>query len=82
MGLTADRLLKLNLIDGIIPEPPGGAHRDLERMAENFRAALARKPAAWTRWDGRSAGATLPAVDGYGVFKEAEPATPTQSSWQ
>jgi acetyl-CoA carboxylase carboxyl transferase subunit alpha len=28
MGLTADRLLKLNLIDGIIPEPPGGAHRD------------------------------------------------------
>jgi acetyl-CoA carboxylase carboxyl transferase subunit alpha len=29
MGLTADRLLKLNLIDGIIPEPPGGAHRDV-----------------------------------------------------
>ncbi len=40
MGLTADRLLKLNLIDGIIPEPPGAAHRDLTLVTENVRIAL------------------------------------------
>jgi acetyl-CoA carboxylase carboxyl transferase subunit alpha len=40
MGLTAERLLKLRLIDGIIPEPPGGAHRDMAQMAGNLRTAL------------------------------------------
>jgi acetyl-CoA carboxylase carboxyl transferase subunit alpha len=33
MGLTASRLLSLNLIDGIIGEPMGGAHRDMDNMA-------------------------------------------------
>ncbi|MDP1615128.1 MAG: acetyl-CoA carboxylase carboxyl transferase subunit alpha, partial [Methylococcales bacterium] len=28
MGITADRLKSFNLIDGIITEPIGGAHRD------------------------------------------------------
>lgn len=40
MGITAPRLLKLGLIDEIIPEPLGGAHRDLEATARNLKSAL------------------------------------------
>jgi acetyl-CoA carboxylase carboxyl transferase subunit alpha len=40
MGITADRLLKLGLVDEVIPEPLGGAHRDPEAMAETVRNAL------------------------------------------
>lgn len=40
MGITAPRLLKLGLIDEIIPEPLGGAHRDLNTTAENIKKAL------------------------------------------
>ncbi len=37
LKLTAQDLLELNVIDGIIPEPLGGAHRDFEKTAENVR---------------------------------------------
>jgi acetyl-CoA carboxylase carboxyl transferase subunit alpha len=40
MGITADRLSKLGLIDEIVPEPLGGAHRDPEAMAETLKNAL------------------------------------------
>ena len=40
MGITSDRLHELGLIDRIIPEPLGGAHRDPGAMAESLRAAL------------------------------------------
>jgi len=40
LGITAKRLLELKLIDGIIPEPLGGAHRDIDAMAETLRQAL------------------------------------------
>ncbi len=40
MGITANRLLKLGLIDDIIPEPLGGAHRNIDEMAENLKLAL------------------------------------------
>ena len=40
MGITARRLKSLGLIDGIVNEPLGGAHRDHVAMAENLRAAL------------------------------------------
>jgi acetyl-CoA carboxylase carboxyl transferase subunit alpha len=42
MGLTADRLSKLGLVDEIIREPLGGAHRDPGAMAELLKATLAR----------------------------------------
>jgi acetyl-CoA carboxylase carboxyl transferase subunit alpha len=42
MGLTADRLSKLGLVDEIIREPLGGAHRDSTAMAEALKAALVR----------------------------------------
>ncbi len=40
MGITSKRLLDLKLIDEIVPEPVGGAHRDRKLMAENLKAAL------------------------------------------
>ena len=42
MGITADRLSKLNLLDEVIPEPLGGAHREPQTMAERLRDALTR----------------------------------------
>jgi len=40
MQLTADRLFKLKLIDQVIPEPLGGAHRDPDAMAAALKKAL------------------------------------------
>lgn len=40
MAITSDRLKELDLIDSIIPEPPGGAHRDPEAAARNLKSAL------------------------------------------
>lgn len=36
LKLTAEDLLNFKIIDGIIPEPHGGAHRDPEGMAKNI----------------------------------------------
>ncbi|MEE8212227.1 MAG: acetyl-CoA carboxylase carboxyltransferase subunit alpha [Acidiferrobacterales bacterium] len=40
MGITATRLKRLGLIDEVIPEPLGGAHRDVGAMAETLGNAL------------------------------------------
>jgi acetyl-CoA carboxylase carboxyl transferase subunit alpha len=40
MGITADRLLNLDLVDEVIPEPLGGAHRDVDAMSEAIKNAL------------------------------------------
>jgi acetyl-CoA carboxylase carboxyl transferase subunit alpha len=40
MGVTAPRLKELGLIDQIIEEPLGGAHRDIETMAQSLKARL------------------------------------------
>jgi acetyl-CoA carboxylase carboxyl transferase subunit alpha len=40
MRVTAPDLLNLGVIDGIVPEPVGGAHRNWEETAENLRGAL------------------------------------------
>jgi acetyl-CoA carboxylase carboxyl transferase subunit alpha len=40
MGITSERLKELGLIDGIVPEPLGGAHRDVDAMARNIKHAL------------------------------------------
>ncbi len=41
LGITAQRLKELSLIDEIIEEPLGGAHRDVEATCENVRKILA-----------------------------------------
>lgn len=40
MKVTADQILKLNLIDEVIEEPLGGAHRDFDLMAERVKQNL------------------------------------------
>jgi acetyl-CoA carboxylase carboxyl transferase subunit alpha len=43
MGLNADKVKQLQLIDDVIPEPLGGAHRDLPAMANTLQRVLIKK---------------------------------------
>ncbi len=43
LKLTSQDLLKLGIIDGIIPEPKGGAHRDIEQTAFNIKKTILRE---------------------------------------
>lgn len=40
MGITSDKLKQAGLIDQIIPEPLGSAHRDVDQTAGNIKQAL------------------------------------------
>ena len=40
LGITSERLSGLGLIDKVIEEPLGGAHRDVDAMAESLKATL------------------------------------------
>jgi acetyl-CoA carboxylase carboxyl transferase subunit alpha len=42
LKLTAQDLLKLDVVDEIVPEPEGGAHRGYDSVAENLSRALRR----------------------------------------
>jgi acetyl-CoA carboxylase carboxyl transferase subunit alpha len=42
LKLTGEDLIKLKVIDAVIPEPFGGAHRDPEKTAQNVREVLIR----------------------------------------
>ncbi len=41
MGITAEQLKELGLIDEIVPEPLGSAHRNPQQTAQNLKLALA-----------------------------------------
>jgi acetyl-CoA carboxylase carboxyl transferase subunit alpha len=41
LGITSDRLLQLGLVDEVIPEPLGGAHKDPEKVASQVADCLA-----------------------------------------
>ncbi|HEX8730674.1 MAG TPA: acetyl-CoA carboxylase carboxyltransferase subunit alpha [Ktedonobacterales bacterium] len=43
MKITAPELLELGVVDDIIPEPLGGAHRDYDEAAANVKAAILRE---------------------------------------
>jgi len=40
MGVTSKRLEELGIVDYTIPEPLGGAHRDIAATAASIKAAL------------------------------------------
>jgi len=42
MGITAERLVKFGLVDEVVKEPLGGAHRDPQAMGEDLKSALLR----------------------------------------
>ncbi len=49
LGITSDILKKLGLTDQIIPEPLGGAHRDIKLTMSNVRGALKKKLAEFKK---------------------------------
>lgn len=42
LKLTSDYMTKFKLIDGVIPEPIGGAHWDYDQSAENLKTVLVK----------------------------------------
>jgi acetyl-CoA carboxylase carboxyl transferase subunit alpha len=72
MGITAERLLRLKLVDDVIPEPLGGAHRDPQTMAEALKQSLTQTLASL---QGIPLDALLvqrrKRLASYGVFKES-----------
>ena len=72
LGITAARLKTLGLIDKIIAEPLGGAHRDPQATAQSLRKALVE---ALRQVQGKKpkqlVEQRLERLMGYGKFKEA-----------
>jgi acetyl-CoA carboxylase carboxyl transferase subunit alpha len=72
LGITANRLKTLGLVDKIVPEPLGGAHRDPQAAAQALKKALAealkqlleKKPKELVE-------SRLERLMGYGKFREA-----------
>ena len=72
MGLTADRLQKLGLIDEVILEPLGGAHRAPTVTATSVGAAIARHLAALREKSTETLLAERARrIAGFGVYAEA-----------
>ena len=73
LGITASRLKTAGLVDRIVSEPMGGAHRAPEDMMQNLRKALAEELAAVEK---KSIDQLLEQrydrLMSYGKFKEAE----------
>jgi len=71
LAITADRLKALGLVDKILPEPVGGAHRSPEVMMETLRTALKEE---LTRFKSKSIKSLLVTryerLMSYGKFKE------------
>ena len=71
LGLTADRLRELNLVDKVISEPMGGAHRDPGLMAETLRKILTDELRRFKDMDvDQLVERRLERVLGYGQFEE------------
>lgn len=49
MGITAERLEKLGLVDEIVPEPLGGAHRDIDTVTQSLKTVLSAEIEKLTR---------------------------------
>lgn len=56
MKITAQDLLRFGIVDAVVPEPPGGAHRDPDLTFDATRAALTQALAAF---DGQSRDAVI-----------------------
>jgi acetyl-CoA carboxylase carboxyl transferase subunit alpha len=73
MGITANRLKTLGLIDKIINEPLGGAHRDHAAMAQGLKKALQDALRAFSnKGIDELIAARFERLMDYGKFKEAE----------
>ena len=72
LGLTAKRLLEHGLIDVIVPEPLGGAHRDPAAMAATLKSRLLAELADLDRLDDRARlDARYRRLRSYGAYEAA-----------
>ena len=73
LGITATRLKSLGLVDRIVNEPVGGAHRDYDAVFQNLRKALqdSRRQLRDKSID-ELMEARFDRLVGYGKFKEVE----------
>ena len=72
LGITASRLKTAGLVDRIVAEPMGGAHRDQEVMMQNMRKALAEElKAVETKPIDQLLEQRYERLMSYGKFKEA-----------
>jgi acetyl-CoA carboxylase carboxyl transferase subunit alpha len=73
LGITAGRLKTLGLIDKVINEPLGGAHRDAAAAAQNLKKALADALRSLADKSPKElVEQRFERLMGYGKFKEAE----------
>ena len=71
LGITADRLKVLGLVDVIVAEPLGGAHRDVETTMQSLRRALKTELAVLQKKSSdKLLAARYERLMGYGKFKE------------
>jgi acetyl-CoA carboxylase carboxyl transferase subunit alpha len=71
MGITAERLHKLQLVDDVVPEPLGGAHRDPVTMAASLKQTLVQTLGALQNVPIESLLLQRrKRLAGYGIFKE------------
>ncbi len=72
MGITADRLAKLGLVDEVVDEPLGGAHRDRDAMAEKLKPRLVEHLASLEALSiDDLLAARYDRLRGYGVYRES-----------
>jgi acetyl-CoA carboxylase carboxyl transferase subunit alpha len=72
LGITAQRLKSLGLVDRIVSEPMGGAHRDVQGMAKTLKKAIVESLAQVQAMSTEEMLATRQArLRAYGRFKEA-----------
>ncbi|MBN2887041.1 MAG: acetyl-CoA carboxylase carboxyltransferase subunit alpha [Chromatiaceae bacterium] len=73
MAITSDKLLEQGLIDDIIEEPPGGAHRDPDAMASTLKTAFLEQLKALDALDlDRLVARRNQRLMGFGRFKDKE----------
>jgi len=71
MSLTADRLFKLKLVDEVLPEPVGGAHRNAEAVAATIKTALLKYLGELQQLPpDKLRAARNTRIDSFGVFSE------------
>jgi acetyl-CoA carboxylase carboxyl transferase subunit alpha len=71
MGITAERLKSLGLVDEVLAEPLGGAHRDPQAMAQAVKAAILKQLDVLGKLKPEQRLAQREKrLDGFGVFRE------------
>ena len=73
MGITAERLARERLVDEVLSEPLGGAHRDPQAMAETLKSALvAELEVLNSRPIAEVVAARAERIESFGVYRQRD----------